>query len=50
MKADDETGKPSLKLNASNCLHCKTCDIKDPFGNINWVPPEGEGGPKYTLA
>jgi electron-transferring-flavoprotein dehydrogenase len=50
IKADDETGKPSLKLNASNCLHCKTCDIKDPYGNINWVPPEGEGGPKYTLA
>jgi len=36
-----------LKLNASNCVHCKTCDIKDPYENINWVPPEGGGGPSY---
>jgi ferredoxin-like protein FixX len=33
--------------NAANCLHCKTCDIKDPAQNINWVPPEGGGGPDY---
>ncbi len=48
MEIDEETGKPSLKLNFSNCLHCKTCDVKDPFENITWVPPEGGGGPKYT--
>ncbi len=34
-------------INASNCVHCKTCDIKDPNGNINWVAPEGGGGPNY---
>lgn len=36
-----------LQINAQNCIHCKTCDIKDPKQNINWVPPEG-GGPAYT--
>ena len=36
-----------LKINASNCVHCKTCDIKDPYGIITWVPPEGGGGPNY---
>ena len=35
-----------LQINAQNCIHCKTCDIKDPTQNINWVPPEG-GGPAY---
>ena len=49
MEIDEETGKPTLKLNFSNCVHCKTCDIKDPFENITWVPPEGGGGPKYTI-
>ncbi len=39
-----------LKLNPSNCLHCKTCDIKDPFGNITWTCPEGGEGPGYTMA
>lgn len=39
--------KPSLQINAQNCIHCKTCDIKDPTQNINWVPPEGGGGPNY---
>lgn len=39
---------PSLIINAQNCLHCKTCDIKDPGQNINWTPPEGGGGPAYT--
>ena len=34
-------------INAPNCVHCKTCDIKDPNGNITWVPPEGGGGPNY---
>ncbi len=38
-----------LKLNPSNCLHCKTCDIKDPYQNINWVCPEAGGGPGYTM-
>lgn len=38
---------PRLQINAQNCLHCKTCDIKDPTGNIKWVPPEGSGGPNY---
>jgi electron-transferring-flavoprotein dehydrogenase len=39
--------KPRLQINAQNCVHCKTCDIKDPFQNIVWVPPEGGGGPNY---
>ncbi|MEO5338161.1 MAG: electron transfer flavoprotein-ubiquinone oxidoreductase [Magnetospirillum sp. WYHS-4] len=43
-----EGGWPKLRINAQNCLHCKTCDIKDPTGNILWVPPEGGGGPLYT--
>ena len=38
---------PCLQINAQNCLHCKTCDIKDPTQNINWVVPEGGGGPNY---
>lgn len=38
---------PRLQINAQNCLHCKTCDIKDPTQNINWVVPEGGGGPNY---
>ena len=37
-----------LQINAQNCVHCKTCDIKDPKQNIHWVPPEGGGGPNYT--
>jgi electron-transferring-flavoprotein dehydrogenase len=43
-----EKGFPKLKINASNCVHCKTCDIADPYQIINWVPPEGGGGPNYT--
>ncbi len=43
----DEGGKPRLQINAQNCVHCKTCDIKDPTQNINWVTPEGGGGPNY---
>ena len=38
---------PRFVINAQNCVHCKTCDIKDPNQNINWVPPEGGGGPVY---
>jgi electron-transferring-flavoprotein dehydrogenase len=49
METDEATGARSLKVNFSNCVHCKTCDVKDPFENIQWVPPEGEGGPKYTV-
>ena len=42
-----EEGEPKLQINAQNCVHCKTCDIKDPTQNINWVTPEGGGGPNY---
>jgi len=40
-------GDPRFVINAQNCVHCKTCDIKDPTQNINWVTPEGGGGPNY---
>ncbi len=43
----DEAGNPRMQTNAPNCLHCKTCDIKDPTQNINWVAPQGGGGPVY---
>lgn len=43
----EETSGPRFVINAQNCVHCKTCDIKDPAGNITWVPPEGGGGPNY---
>ncbi len=42
-----EAGEPRLQINAQNCVHCKTCDIKDPTQNIDWVTPEGGGGPVY---
>ena len=42
-----ETDSPKFVINAQNCVHCKTCDIKDPTQNINWVVPEGGGGPNY---
>ncbi len=44
----DEDSKDRLQINAQNCLHCKTCDIKDPTQNIVWVAPEGGGGPNYS--
>jgi electron-transferring-flavoprotein dehydrogenase len=44
---DDGKGGRRLQINASNCVHCKTCDIMDPYGVITWVPPEGGGGPQY---
>jgi electron-transferring-flavoprotein dehydrogenase len=44
---NDEGGDPILQINAQNCVHCKTCDIKDPSQNIVWVSPEGGGGPNY---
>jgi electron-transferring-flavoprotein dehydrogenase len=43
----DLDSKPRLQINAQNCVHCKTCDIKDPTQNIVWVAPEGGGGPNY---
>ena len=43
----DDDGEKHLQINAQNCVHCKTCDIKDPTGNIVWVTPEGGGGPNY---
>jgi electron-transferring-flavoprotein dehydrogenase len=42
-----DKGAPKLKINAANCVHCKTCDIADPYQIIQWVPPEGGGGPNY---
>ena len=44
----EKDGQPCLQINAQNCVHCKTCDIKDPSQNIIWVTPEGGGGPNYT--
>jgi len=44
----DPDGTPRLQINASNCVHCKTCDIMDPYQVITWVPPEGGGGPQYN--
>ena len=45
--ATDGSGGKQLQINASNCVHCKTCDIMDPYQIIDWVPPEGGGGPRY---
>ncbi len=47
MAENSETGRKELKINFSNCVHCKTCDIMDPYQIINWVTPEGGGGPDY---
>ena len=44
---DSENSKPVFQINAQNCVHCKTCDIKDPSQNINWVVPQGGEGPLY---
>ena len=43
----EENGSPRLQINAANCVHCKTCDIKDPMQNITWICPEGASGPNY---
>jgi len=45
---DDDGSNPKFVINSQNCIHCKTCDIKEPSQNINWVTPEGSGGPKYS--
>ncbi len=42
-----DQGAPKLKINAANCVHCKTCDVADPYQIVQWVPPEGGGGPNY---
>jgi electron-transferring-flavoprotein dehydrogenase len=44
---DDESGGKRLQINAANCVHCKACDIKDPYRNIIWTVPEGGSGPIY---
>ncbi|MBF0681040.1 MAG: electron transfer flavoprotein-ubiquinone oxidoreductase [Devosia sp.] len=44
----EENGAPVFRIHAANCVHCKTCDIKDPAQNITWVPPEGGSGPNYS--
>ena len=44
---EEEDGSRRFQINAQNCIHCKTCDIKDPAQNITWVVPEGTGGPNY---
>ncbi len=49
IETDPKTSTRRLKLNPSNCLHCKTCDIKDPYENITWACPEGGEGPGYTV-
>ncbi len=49
MVMDEAVGAERLRINFTNCVHCKTCDIRDPYGIINWVPPEGGGGPRYKL-
>ncbi|MGH6619184.1 MAG: 4Fe-4S dicluster domain-containing protein, partial [Alphaproteobacteria bacterium] len=45
---ENDGSNPRLQINAQNCVHCKTCDIKDPTQNIVWVVPEGGGGPNYS--
>lgn len=45
---ENEAGERQLQINAQNCIHCKTCDIKDPRQNINWVTPQGGEGPAYN--
>jgi electron-transferring-flavoprotein dehydrogenase len=44
---EEESGEQRFQINSQNCVHCKTCDIKDPAQNITWVTPEGAGGPNY---
>ena len=46
-EVQSENNEKKFVINSQNCIHCKTCDIKEPAQNINWVTPEGGGGPKY---
>ena len=46
-EVQNENGVNKFVINSQNCIHCKTCDIKEPSQNITWVTPEGSGGPKY---
>ena len=48
LRVVEEDGQPRFQINAQNCVHCKTCDIKDPKQNIVWTVPEGGGGPNYS--
>jgi electron-transferring-flavoprotein dehydrogenase len=45
---DDGAGAKRLQINAANCVHCKACDIKDPYAQITWTTPEGGSGPNYA--
>lgn len=45
---ENKPGEKRLQINSQNCIHCKTCDIKDPSQNIDWTVPEGGGGPQYV--
>ena len=47
MQPDESTGRLEMQVDFSNCVHCKTCDIRDPYQVITWVPPEGGEGPEY---
>jgi electron-transferring-flavoprotein dehydrogenase len=47
IQRDKNNQNPKFVINSQNCIHCKTCDIKEPSQNITWVSPEGGGGPKY---
>jgi electron-transferring-flavoprotein dehydrogenase len=49
MHPNAETGRAEMHVDFSNCVHCKTCDIRDPYQIITWVPPEGGGGPEYGI-
>jgi len=49
METDEHSGKRKLRIDFSNCVHCKTCDIRDPYQIIRWVPPEGGDGPEYGV-
>ena len=48
IEIDNQNQKKIFKINSQNCIHCKTCDIKEPSQNINWITPEGGGGPNYS--
>jgi len=45
--SDANTGRKQVRIHATNCIHCKTCDIKAPFGELEWTPPYGGDGPEY---